>query len=1725
MLTDHQLTKILSTSAPQGVLARILRQPVLWQALHEDAFLRRAIEFAGREENRWRAGLLGLLFASEQECALAIAQQTDHILASATLLKAEAAWKVLANSQNVTLDQFALAALTLRGDPSRWAAISLCAPYAKALAACWYALDANPSSVLVAISQSIPAGYPTALATLLGNEPVERATQLCVQQLTQEQCSQMAQTALECGDDVFADLLASQTVSHFPVAEKFSSTQHLLRAHLFTMAHDPVSAIAEAEAARTDAHQTLFSAAVELARASESRHDDAGALTFWQEARSLATADLPAIRMGTAQALSNLGRAKEAQDALSPSSDDPSEMMLAAKLHLKSGESSQALDLARKASQAMDGKMSPSIAEEIAAIFSAGNDPSGAARILAEAARQSPGNAKLLARSAEAEAKCSNWEAAGRTAFIAWHIEPAQDKMLTLLAHALNKTGHHAEALDCRRELAILRPDDPEVLVSLAQAALEQGERKMAHEAAEHALRIYPESGEAHAVMGMLQMAEGNPEAAFVSLQKAVRIAPSQAVAWKALSDLHLAKGNRDAAVTTLRAGMDSAADPAELMLPLGQLHISEGKYRDAVAILERASSLHPDDPETLTRRSEALLHLQRTAEAEACLAHAIEIAPADEEAILQLVPLYTKSGKLETARTILERALASKPDSISLHTALGELMLDAYRAGTQPTADTLPFAMSELRRAVALSADSPHARLLNHFGWAQALSGFGKDAVETFRMLMQRADVLSLEEKADAHCGMAEALIRTGETSSALASLQTALLLTPNNIPMRNQLGKMYLESGLAEEALIAYRQCATDSPSNSDALIGMAHAHAALGRHSEALASWRQLTELHPENATYWLELAECSLHAQEPTQTRTALAQAVKVASPQDLQCVLQSSRILAGMKEYAEACSVLEQAAPQHPSEVSLWTELGTYRAASGQHARAHEAFRRAVELQPDNAAHLQHAAEALWADGRRSSAVSFWKKAAQLDPSNGALVYRLATALTSLGIPAEALAYYEKAIQSSPEKKSLALEAAHTAFRAGDFAKAEEWERLAVSSEGASVEGLVLQARIAVMQQNSESALAACNQLTAEYPEDARGWALLAHSLAERISESMDPSIHPDSAKAALQKALARCAVSPEAMQLTAEAALRLQDPAAAVDCLQSIRDALPDDADALALYARSGIELAEMSTLAALAGADTSHTKNAPTAEEIRSVLARVSALGGDETKLQPLFARAALAFSTPEEDTISHLEALQNEKQSVDDLVATAIAWWKAGNPMRSAKTAETAVALFPASARARYLEGALQYRIGNRENAMPHLQDAIARAPYWSMPHALAAIVQAEVGQKEAARAEMRKAIALAPEQAAWQHLLGCWLDESGDAPAAIASLQHAAKIAPQVPEYQLRLARALASDGDAHGALIHYRLGISALPAPSGVQLAEIARVALEAGSPSEAYESFRLARERQGADAPVEWALGQSRSALALGRMDEAKKLTTQLLQTKPSPEAHILLAEIEESAGHIPDAIKHLDIAASEMSDPLLPGLRLARLWTASGLSKRSVMALQALTETYPDNDEAQHLLGEALAAEGKMDEALRAAQKASELGPRRADHWRLQGRLARQSGQLDQALASLARAREIASGDFRNNLEIGSVYEAQHRWDLALDSYRAALKQAPESTDVLYRLGVVHKNMRSYNEAASVLRKVVQLEPKHIAAHKLLSGVMALSLVYNAPAHTPIEAR
>jgi tetratricopeptide (TPR) repeat protein len=1727
MLTDIQVFQILENALPSeirpSVARRVRRVEPLWAALHEEGFLKKAVSLAGADPNRWRPGLLGLLLASETDflrAHLAKGGTAAANMPEESRIRAEYALQETRrkDGESQTLDQAALAALALAGK-------SAPAAFRETPALVWnclYSILPDPVKAVERLADELPSSASTMIDTLLSNESVERTAEIlgrCLPAVGLAAAAALCESASAMGEETLARRLGTAVTAKTSAAGAQSSQpeKRILRARMLRMAGESAAALPEADAARRDAKRMLLETLVESARAAEEEKNFTTALSFWQEAGALMPS-ASGIRAGVARSLSGLGRHEEALAALPSTTEDPEELLLTARIRFGTGAKEKALDLARQACAKAAPDTDPRMNLRLAEVLADCGDLRGAAQILASVSRSWPNHPQVFSHLAGLYAAIGDWHACAAAASSAWHLHPEDDRPLFLLAQSAEHENRPKDAADYYRLLSGRKADDPAILLSLAQNSLAAGDAAQARQAAERTLALQPDCGEAHAVLGLIELAQGKEENAFASLQKATRLAPKASAPWKALAEMHAAKGNREAAATTLRAGIESASDPAELLLALGRALIGEGRFREAVSNLERALGLRPNDTDVLTALADACLGLPETAQAEAYLQQALSVAPALASAAKKLASLLAKLGRFAESRAVLERAVAAEPRSAELLIELGALLIDHLRRTADADPALAAAALSALLQAESLADGAEDPRLQSLIGWARIFTGRIPEAVSLFGALLQGLEALTVDQKVDAHSGLAEALLRSGDFPTAIHNLQAALQISPNDARLRARLGEAFAASGLHEDALEAFRKILANKPDDIPALSGLAASLLALHRTEDAAAALHQASELDPSNPEHPMRLAEIQLQSGDGTQTRSEMARALQSAGEGNADIGLRCGKILASLKEYAEAASVLEKTLEHHPASVPLLTALGDAFSHSGLHAKAFEMFRRAADAEPEQSGHLAAAAEALWADGRKSAALAFLKKAVQIDPKNAALLRRLASGLDAVGLTSEALQHYEQAIAIAPADAGLGLEAAQAAFRAGDLEKADLWKEAGAQAASTGSDGPVLETRIALEKGEAEKAVAAAERVTASHPADARGWALLAHSLAMKMElDSRAGRIEEGpavAAKSALAKAVELCAESPEALGLTGRAALALEDHPAAVRSLESLCRSVPDDADAHMLYAAALIHQMESAHRNAIADGG-SAPADSSAGSAARTALARAAALGASEEKIQALYARAALAFSPPDLGAIESFDQLNAANPTPENAAAIAQAWLRAGDAERARKAAESAVNLQPENAVGRTLLGICEWKSGRREAALVPLEQAARSAPLRALPHAVSASVLSEMNRREEAVSEMREAVRLSPETAAWQHTLGVWNEAAGDRAAALPCLQRAAELDPANGEYHRRLAQALLRDGDPQTALTHFRKAALHLPDGDGKLSAEIGQAAMESGLSAEAYEAFRLAQEKAGTAAPAGWLLGKARAALALGRRDEARATAKEILNGEGHPpEARLVLAEVEEAEGRLPEAIRHLDHAASEMADPVLPALRLARLWNVTGAAVRTTAAMQALLEAHPENDEAHHLLAEALMESGRLEDSLRAGRKAAEIAPRNAAHWILLGRIARKMGQLDQSLSALSRARGIAPQDYRTVLECGLTYEAEQRWDLALDSYRAALKLAPENSELHYRMGVVHKNLRAYSDAADELRKAVQIEPRNLAAHKLLSGVMALSLVY-----------
>jgi tetratricopeptide (TPR) repeat protein len=150
---------------------------------------------------------------------------------------------------------------------------------------------------------------------------------------------------------------------------------------------------------------------------------------------------------------------------------------------------------------------------------------------------------------------------------------------------------------------------------------------------------------------------------------------------------------------------------------------------------------------------------------------------------------------------------------------------------------------VAQLRRAVEIRPDDAEA----HFGLAFALVSLNRidEAMAHYRQGLKIQP-----DNADAHENLGVALARRGQADEAIAHFQQALKINPDNADAHNNLGNTLIDRGRFEEALAQYKQAVELDPHFAEARCNLGNVLERLGRFEEAMAHYRRALEIAPDN-----------------------------------------------------------------------------------------------------------------------------------------------------------------------------------------------------------------------------------------------------------------------------------------------------------------------------------------------------------------------------------------------------------------------------------------------------------------------------------------------------------------------------------------------------------------------------------------------------------------------------------------------------------------------------------------------------------------------------------------------------------------------------------------------------------------------------------------------------------------------------------------------------------
>ncbi len=258
------------------------------------------------------------------------------------------------------------------------------------------------------------------------------------------------------------------------------------------------------------------------------------------------------------------------------------------------------------------------------------------------------------------------------------------------------------------------------------------------------------------------------------------------------------------------------------------------GNYQPAIDGLNKLRSQGAFDAKCADLLGVSYSKLGRYQEAYAIMAEVLQHNPADPFAYFNLITLFVDAGETAKAAQVADNAVAAMPQSAEALVMRGSIKMSQSK---------FEAAYDDFSAAASISPHSADPRFF------MALSDYKqRKFVEGAEEL--KAAIRSGIVDSDLHYLLAECIIRMSSSSplAALAELNRAIELNPKSVSARTLRGKMLLEAGRPQDALVDLRMARELAPNperdSRNATYLLARTYMALGKRDQANTLFAQLS-----------------------------------------------------------------------------------------------------------------------------------------------------------------------------------------------------------------------------------------------------------------------------------------------------------------------------------------------------------------------------------------------------------------------------------------------------------------------------------------------------------------------------------------------------------------------------------------------------------------------------------------------------------------------------------------------------------------------------------------------------------------------------------------------------------------------------------------------------------------------------------------------------------------
>ncbi|HJW51007.1 MAG TPA: tetratricopeptide repeat protein, partial [Burkholderiaceae bacterium] len=321
-----------------------------------------------------------------------------------------------------------------------------------------------------------------------------------------------------------------------------------------------------------------------------------------------------------------------------------------------------------------------------------------------------------------------------------------------------------------------------------------------------------------------------------------------------------------------------------------------------------------------------------------------LKLDPNYAPALIGLAGVAQAEGNNAQAEQYLQRAERASPKSPDVQLAWGRYYLrnsrlDAAEKAFLKARELAPKTIPPLLELGEVYIRTP---------------GRASDAVR-----MYRAAVALDNNNKFAQYGLGIALAATGKRDEALKALEKASQLTPKDPAALRAIGRMHMESGELNKALVAFDRGLERQPQFIPVMLDRGELLARMNRTDEAIAQMSAAEKLAPDSAEVQFRLADVYQGAKRYPEAERAYLKAISLAPKNPLAYNNLAWMMVVSNGDAKKAVELANKAVELSPKSSPLYDTLGWAQRAAGSLTDAQGTLKRAIELEPNVAVYYYH----------------------------------------------------------------------------------------------------------------------------------------------------------------------------------------------------------------------------------------------------------------------------------------------------------------------------------------------------------------------------------------------------------------------------------------------------------------------------------------------------------------------------------------------------------------------------------------------------------------------------------------------------------------------------------------------------------------------------------------------------------------------------------------------